>query len=192
MCEGGLVAIEIAHGLQVEGRQTGPVMLVDPPVIPAGFEKRQNTIDVRPDLSERLYQEVRGRYLEKTSDPNEYDDLPFNPDDPTQLHLATTVAMRTMVAFARYIPRPFTGTAEVIVSEDRASGFLHPQMPWHKLLSGRRIVHVVPWLHHELFRKGRKTVARLMKSMLEEAPASESFVEVQTRRAAKPAREARP
>jgi thioesterase domain-containing protein len=168
MCEGGLVAIEIARGLQGEGRQTGPVMLVDPPVIPAGYEKRQNTIDVRPDLSGRLYLEVRSRYLEKTSDPGEYDSLPFDPHDPKQLHLATVVAMRTMVAFARYVPRPFSGGAEVIVSEDRAPGFLHPQMPWHKLLSGPRVVHIVPGRHGEIFRARRKTVARLMKSMLDE------------------------
>jgi thioesterase domain-containing protein len=192
MCAGGFVAIELVRALQDEGRQTGPVLLVDPPVIPAGYEKRQNTTDIRPDLSGRLYQEVRSRYLEKTADPDEYDDLPFDPHDPKQLHLATLVAMRTMVAFAKYVPRPFSGATEVIVSENRAPGFLHPQMPWHKLLSGPRLVHIVPGHHSEIFRARRQTVARVMRSMLEEDPTSENLSKGQIRPAAALIAEARP
>lgn len=177
MCAGGFVAIELVRALRHDGRQTGPVILVDPPVIPAGYQKRQDTIDVPADLSGRLYQEVRSRYLEKTADPDEYDDLPFDPHDPKQLHLATVVAMRTMVAFARYVPRPFSDAVEVIVSKDRASVFLNPQMPWQNLLSGPSVVHIVPGRHAEIFRTHRATVARLMRSMLEEGTASETPVE---------------
>src|SRR5947208_10119340 len=36
MCAGCFIAIEIARALQEEGRQTGPIILVDPPVIPVG------------------------------------------------------------------------------------------------------------------------------------------------------------
>src|SRR5262249_19105672 len=83
----------------------------------------------------------------------------------------------TTVAFAKYVPRPFSGSVEVIVAQNRAPGFLHPQMPWHQLLSGPRMVHVVPWTHMELFKPGagRRTVARLMKFMLEEEPISENL-----------------
>jgi hypothetical protein len=175
MCAGGLIAIEIGRALQAEGRDTGPIMLVDPPVVPVGYEKRIGVIDASPDLMGRIYQEVRGRFLMKISDPDGYDDLPFDPRDPKQVHLAATVGVCTTLAFAKYIPRPFSGSAEVIISEDRAPGFLHPQMPWRKLLSGSRVVHVVPWSHRELFRAGRDTVARLMKSMLEEDPTSDSL-----------------
>jgi len=191
MCSGGLIAIEIGRALQAEGRETGPVILVDPPVIPIGYEKRTGAIDASPRVMERVYQELRGRLLDQTSDSDAYDDLPFDPRDPEQLHLAVRVGVSTALAFAKYVPQPFSGSAEVIVSESRAPGFVHPKMPWRKLLSGPRLVHVVPWSHMELFRAGRKTVARLMKSMLEEDPASASLPEPQMQLAPYPLSEAR-
>jgi thioesterase domain-containing protein len=177
MCAGCFIAIEIARALEQEQRLTGSVILVDPPVIPAGYELRQDTTDVKPELADRMYQEVRSRFIERLQDPDGYDDLPFDPQDPNQLHAAVVVATRTMVAFARYVPRPFSGAAEVIISQDRAAAFLHPRMPWSKVLFGSRLVHVVPWSHREMFRSGRKTVARLMKSALEEEPKSETVAE---------------
>lgn len=82
MCAGCFIAIEIARALQNEGRQTGPAILVDPPVIPVGYEHRQDTTDIEPELADRMYQEVRSRFLERLQDPNGYDDLPFDPQDP--------------------------------------------------------------------------------------------------------------
>jgi thioesterase domain-containing protein len=174
MCAGCMVAIEIARELQREGRQTGPVVLVDPPILGAGYEKRQKSVEVSPELKNRFYREVHGRINERMMEPN-CEDMPFDPRDPQQMQAAAEVAMRTTVAFARYVPQPFSGPAEAIVSEDRAIGFLHPKMPWHKLLPGPRVVHVLPCHHMELFGAGRKVVARLMKSVLDEDPASQSF-----------------
>jgi thioesterase domain-containing protein len=189
MCAGGMVAIEIARALQSEGRQTGPVILIDPPAIPHsartrfplcfGYEIRQNSIDIPPEVFVRFYREMRDNLLWRTSDPDAHDDLPFDPRDPQQLHLATMVGMRTTLAFLRYVPRPFSGSSKVVVSERRASRFVDPQMHWHKLLSGPRVVHVLPRTHGDLLKAGRKTVARLMKSMLEEDPASEVLAEPQ-------------
>jgi thioesterase domain-containing protein len=90
------------------------------------------------------------------------------------------VGIRTTLAFLRYVPRPFSGSSKVVVSERRASKFLDPQMHWHKLLSGPRVVHVLPGNHQNLLIADRKTIARLMKSMLEEDPASEVLAEQQT------------
>jgi thioesterase domain-containing protein len=170
MCAGCFIAIEIARALQDEGRQIGPAILLDPPVIPVGYEHRQDTTDIKPELADRMYQEVRSRFLERLQDPDGYDDLPFDPQDPKQLHAAVVVATRTMVAFARHVPRPFSGPVEVIISQDRSAAFLHPRMPWSKVLLGSRLVHIVPWSHREMFRSGRKSVARLMKSALEDEP----------------------
>jgi len=178
MCSGCMVAIEIARGLLDEGRQIGPVILVDPPVLTASYEKQSKTIDLSPEVQDRFVREVYHWFIKKKlrRDDSE-EDLPFDPRDPKQLHAAVMVATRTTVAFAKYVPRAFSGSVHVIVAKNRAPGFLHPQMPWHKLLSGPRVVHVVPWSHLELFRPGagRKTVARLMKFILEEAPLSESL-----------------
>jgi thioesterase domain-containing protein len=183
MCSGCMVAIEVARWLRDEGRQTGPVMLVDPPVLAASYEKRSKAIDLGPEVQDRFVRAVCGWFLEQKLHPDHCEELPFNPRDPKQLNSAVAVATRTTVAFAKYVPRPYSGSVEVIVAENRAPGFLHPEMPWCKLLSGPRVVHVVPWHHLELFLPGagRKTVARLMKFMLEEYPASESTTAQQMR-----------
>jgi thioesterase domain-containing protein len=192
MCSGGMVAIEIARGLRHEGRQTGPVILIDPPVLPVGYEHRPNTIDVSPELANRFLREVRVWLLQKISDPDDSENLPFNPRDHRQLQAAATVATRTTVAFAKYVPRPFSGSIHAILSENRASGFLHPQMPWRKLLPGPRVIHVVPWPHMELFQAGRQTVARLLKFMLDDDSWSENLALSQMPAAAYAMPEARP
>jgi thioesterase domain-containing protein len=182
MCEGGLAAIEIARELQKESRQVGPVILADPPHFPPGFKKINHTVDPRhPLVAARLYQQVRGQLLDHASYP--YNDMPFDPRDPEQLHLATLAGIGTMVALVKHMPAPFTGAVEVILSAERADGFLHPQMPWRQLLLGPRIVHVLPWNHTQLFRLGREQVGRLLKFMLEEEPpALEMLAERPTQR----------
>ena len=172
MCGGCMVAIEIARVLQSEGRETGPVILLDPPVLTPGYEKRQNTTDLGLDLATRFHKDVRRRLTGKMLDPDNSEELPFNPRDRTQMRLAVEVATRTTLALARYVPSPFSGPVDAIVAEGRAPGFLHPQMPWKKLLPELRVTHVLHCYHTELLRTGRKTVARLMKSMLEEDPAA--------------------
>ena len=151
-----MVAIEIARVLQSEGRETGPVILLDPPVLTPGYEKRQNRIDVDPELANRFHQDVRGLLVRKMLDPDNSEELPFDPRDPTQMHLAVEVATRTTLAFARYVPSPFSGPVDAIVAEGRAPGFLHPQMPWKKLLPGLRVTHVLHCYHTELLRPGAK------------------------------------
>jgi thioesterase domain-containing protein len=176
MCAGCMIAVEVARKLQEHGRQTGPLILADPPVVPYGYDKRERTVDPRqPHIAERLYRETRGKLLDKAS--RGLDDLPFDPADSEQLHAATLAAVSTLIAFSRYIPTPFSGPVEMIISAEHAPGFFHPLMPWHKLLPGPRVVHVLPWLHHELFGAGRKAVARLMRFMLEEEPTAGRPVE---------------
>jgi pimeloyl-ACP methyl ester carboxylesterase len=77
---------------------------------------------------------------------------------------------------------PFSSPAELILTPRGAASFFHPQLPWHKLLSGSRIVHVVPWDHEDLFRSGREDVARLLKFILEQVPTFEVFAESPTER----------
>jgi len=173
ICAGCMVAIEVARKLQDEGRQTGPVILVDPPVLSVGYEKRDTTADVSPEHARRFRKEVLSWILNKSLDPTNSEELPFDPRDPNQMNSAVALAVRTTIAFARHIPRQFSGPVDVIMSESRAAAFLHPQMPWRNLLPGLRVAHVLRWHHWELLRSARKTVARLVKSMLEEESAWE-------------------
>ena len=163
-------------------------------VLTANYEKLTKTLDLDPEVQDRFVKEVYYWLLGKKLHPADGEqDLPFDPRDPKQLQSAVAVATATTVAFAKYVPRPFSGAVEVIVAENRAPGFFHPQMPWHTLLCGPRVVHVVPWPHMELFQPGagRKTVARLMRFMLEEDSAWESQSTTRTRVAAQPIAEAR-
>ncbi len=179
MCSGCLIAIELARRLQKDGRQTGPLILADPPPVPFGYDKRRNTVDfARPQMAERMYQEVRANMLEKAS--YGYDALPFDPADPQQLHAATLAGIGSMVAFAKYVPTPFSGPTELIMSADRAPGFFHPMMPWHKLLPGPRVVHVLPCAHGEVFGAAREAVARLIRHILDEEPTSANLAAPET------------
>ena len=46
-------------------------------------------------------------------------------------------------------------SGQVILSDRRALGFFHPELPWHELLPGRRMAHVLPGGHIDLFGTGR-------------------------------------
>jgi thioesterase domain-containing protein len=168
MCTGCLAAIEIARELQREGRETGPVILADPPPVPPASNRNHKVNNVDPRAAHQLYQQAQRALLDHAARP--YNDMPFDAQDPKQLHAATLAGVSSLMTFSSHNPRPFPGPAALIISAERAPGFFHPQMPWHKLLPGPRIVHVLPWNHQELFRSGRETVARLLKFLLEQDP----------------------
>jgi len=181
MCSGCFAAVEIARSLQAQGRETGPVILADPPPMPPGVAAQNRRVDRgNPRIERQLYQQAERALLEHATRP--YNAMPFEATDPGELHLATLAGLSSLVAFAHYVPKPFSGSAALIVSAERAPGFFHPQMPWHKLLPGPRLVHVLPWHHQDLFRSGREAVARSLKFMLEEAAAFEIVTESQEER----------
>lgn len=179
MCEGSLAVLEIARELREMRRQVGPPILLDPPPIPPGYNKQNQTIDARqPEVAERLYQQVRRFLLDDASQP--YNDLPFDANDPRQIHLAILAGIGSVIAFARHIPRPYPGPAQVILSAERSTGFFHPEMPWPKLLPGPRMVQVLPFDHTPLLRAGREQLARALKFMIDEGPALERTAEHQS------------
>ena len=176
MCSGCLAAIEIARNLQKRGRQVGPVILADPPPVPFSHDKQTHAVDAdQPQVAQQLYNQVRRTLLDHAS--RAYNHLPFDAGNPQQVHAATLAGVGSLVAFAKYIPMPFSGPAELIISAERAPGFFHPQMPWHRLLSGPRTVHVLPWSHTDLFRGGRQAVARLLKFILDQPLAYDNGLE---------------
>jgi thioesterase domain-containing protein len=166
MCTGCMVAIEIARRFQENDRPTGPVILADPTPLPAGYDRPKPEVDHRdPRTAQQLYHQARRMLVEYASYP--YNQMPFDPGDAAQLHHAALAGVGSLVAFARHVPRPFPGAAELIISAEHAPGFFHPQMAWYKLLPGPRTVYVLPGRHRELFRDSREEVARLLKFMLD-------------------------
>jgi hypothetical protein len=68
-----------------------------------------------------------------------------------------------------------SGPAQLILSDHRALGFFHREMPWHVLLPGPRMVHVLPGGHIDLFGTGRQHVARAIRLMLEQGARLEAL-----------------
>src|SRR5207248_5448271 len=137
------------------GQTMGPVILADPPATPFGLSSRNQTVNAQdPLVRSHLYRRVRGQLMDHSS--QYYNDMPFAVGNEQQVHLATLAGIRVMVAASRHVPvETYPGSAAAILSSQRAAGFLHPEMPWSKLLSGKKAIHVLPYDHNEIFRSGR-------------------------------------
>ena len=181
ICEGGWAAIEITRELQAKGREVAPVILLDSPALPPGYNSQNRNVNLRhPMVAERLYQSVRHYLLTHASHP--FNETPFDPADPQQLHAATLAGVGSLVAFCRFVPKPFPGPVALIACPERAARFFDPQMPGCTLLRGPRLTLVLPWSHADFFVIGREHVARFVKYLLEESHAWESVAERQAQR----------
>lgn len=182
MCQGSVAAIEIARALRDRGRQVGPVILADPGVYPSArwrdLFKEDSTIDVQdPQIARRLYEQVRTHLLDHVSQP--FNDRPFDPADPGQVHFAVLAGVASIVAFTRHTPMSFAGPTEVVLSTSGATGFFNPQVPWPKILPGPRVVVVLPYDHTRLLRAGRDHLARAVKFLIDEGPELEKAAQQQ-------------
>lgn len=178
VCEGSLAALEVARGLQEQGRQVGPVILGDPQPVPPGYDRRNYTANIQdPVLIRHVHKRVCEALLEHASRP--YTDLPFDPNDPQQLDVAAAAGVATIIAFGRHVPRPYDGPVQLILSQERAPAFFSAQTPWQDLLRGPRMVHVVAWPHQEVFRSGREDFARALQFMIAQRGAWETPPEPQ-------------
>jgi thioesterase domain-containing protein len=168
MCVGGLIAIEIVRELQARDRKVGPVILADPPVVPRGFLEQVQRADPRqPQIARQLYDHVRRDFLDHAS--YSYNDMPFDCNNPEQMHLATLAGVGSLVALSKHVPTPFSGRAVLILSAARAPGFFHPKALWRMILPGPQTVHVLPWAPHvELFRSGLEQFTRIFNFVLKE------------------------
>jgi len=163
-CAGTLVAMELARALAVEGEHVGPVILVDPP--PALAPPAFRNLDPLGDRAvyQHLYASVEQAFR---SFAERFGQLPFDVNDPAQLHRAIEVGIGTVVMFSRYVPPRFDGVTECIVSAERAAGHFHPEGLWKHIVARPGRVHVIPGNHVELFYKYLDEVLRLVRFALE-------------------------
>jgi thioesterase domain-containing protein len=211
MCDGIWAAIELVRTLRQRGRQVGPVILVDPPIVARSYESEDAAADpapqivedaavievtrklqekarsaglpppgnrpdlknLKPEVERQLYQQVQRQLLGYASRP--YLAMPFDIADEQQLHLAVLAGVGSVIAFCSHLPTPLSSPAQLILSDHRALGFFHREMPWHVLLPGPRMVHVLPGDHIDLFGTGRQHVARAIRLMLEQGPRFEAL-----------------
>jgi thioesterase domain-containing protein len=167
MCEGSLAIMEIATALREQGRQVGPVILIDPQPVPPGYDRRNYVVDVNdPGVARNLHRRASEALLQHAAHP--YNDLPFDAHDESELDMAASAAIASLTAFGRHVPRPYIGPSHLILSAERAPDFFHAQTPWRDLLRGPQTIHVLPIEHQELFRTGREHFARTLKFMVTE------------------------
>ena len=168
-CAGGLLAIDIARTLADEGAQIAGVLLIDPPALPFGGER-----DRAGERSPRVLQQLYDNALDSLRRKTEWVNLPFDFRDPRRMHIAATVAVLTAVALSGYQPQPFAGPVELIVSAKRAPAYFQPDLPWQKILTGSRRLHVLPGDHFAMARAEYGELLRLLRFVLDGAAAAES------------------
>jgi thioesterase domain-containing protein len=162
-CSGGIGTIEIARRLSESGQQIGAMILVDPPPLPFGNGGPQ-VVDDRPEVFQQLYENAQKVFRRKAAS---MDHAPFDMRDPGKMHKAVVAGIKTAIAFSRFRPAPYAGATEIIVSTARAPAYLQPELPWQRILTGPRRIHVLPGTHLEIFNTHLGEVSRLMRFMLD-------------------------
>jgi thioesterase domain-containing protein len=160
-CWGNLAALELATELLARGFEMGPLVLVDPPRVPVG----QVAVEVNEETKRQLYDYTHGLLTKMAKIP--YLETPFDVNDPEQLHHAVLTGMASMAAVSKFTPRPFLGTAELILSVDSAPQFFGRNRPWQRVLPNPPMIHVMPYGHTEMLHNYRFDLARLFRLSLE-------------------------
>lgn len=169
MCVGAVMALELARELLAAGEHVAPVILLDPPDLPPGYQQLRLAPELHL-LPTRIYEQLHNNTRESLQrSALRHGGLPFDVEDPRQLHAAATVGVATLVAFSRHRLAPFHGATECFLSEQRALAHFNPAMPWRGLLLGPRVVHVLPGDHDSLFDPSRDDLWRMIGFSVEAA-----------------------
>jgi thioesterase domain-containing protein len=155
-CWGSLIALELATQLLNRGCQLGPLVLIDPPRVPF----RKAVADVSEETTRKLYEYTRGTLIKMSK--AWFLELPFDVSDPDQLHIAVLAAMASITALSKFIPRPYFGSVEFILSSDSAAPFFARENPWQRILPNPPVSHVMPFGHNEMIQQNRFEVAGLI------------------------------
>lgn len=155
-CWGSLIALELATQLLSKGCQVGPLVLMDPPRVPF----RRTLADVSEETTRQLYEYTRGTLIKMSK--AWFLELPFDVSDPDQLHVAVLTAMASITAISRFIPRPYLGSVEFILSSETAAPFFARENPWQKILPNPPVSHVMPFGHNEMMQQNCFEVAKLI------------------------------
>jgi thioesterase domain-containing protein len=162
VCSGGFVAMELAQALAGQGETVGPVILLDPPPAPCTFGHPDPTGD--PAIYRQLYLGVERVFR---SFSHQFGYLPFDVNDPVQLHRAIEVGIQTLVTLCRYVPPRFERATVLIASVERAFGYLHPQSPWQKIVPNPGRMHLIGGSHADLLYQHLDEVLRILRFVLD-------------------------
>ena len=160
---GGLVAFEMARALAAEGEEVELLALFDTPAPRRLRRLRQ------PDRRERILRfagdlgglGARNPVLDAdtVSGDEPLEDLFHRVRDaglvPPGLRFEEVVGLyrvfeSNLLAAGRYRPRPYAGSLELFVSEERAADASRPDSGWGRLAKGGVRVHQVPGDHYSI------------------------------------------
>lgn len=174
LCQGGKVAVEVARILAAQGGQVRPVLLLDPGATPHKKAEGLATIaraEMLAAIREQWLEIARRAVLHHATTM----EIPlFDHRDPAQLAIAARVGAATSKAISRFVPEPYSGAAELIVSSRRAPGFFAPDHDWQRLLCGPRTTHVIEGSHAELLHSNGPQVHMLIRFYLDTAQRGQS------------------
>jgi thioesterase domain-containing protein len=125
-CDGSRVAIEVARELMASGRQVGPVLLLDPSIVPHQTPAALARLELelqKPAMRQQMTDQARRSVRMLNQD---LDQKLFDSADPAQLEIATKVGAATALALLRHVLTPFFGEVEMVLSAQRAPRFFDP------------------------------------------------------------------
>jgi len=168
-CAGAFLAMDLARTLAAEGERVGSVILVDPPLVPRNRQMLGN-LPASPREDRALYRQLYASVELSLRDyASRFSDLPFDANDPAQLHRAIDAGIAMVEMFCRHVPSPFDGPTEFIISEERAFGHFHPEAPWRRIVARPGRIHVFPGKHSEFFYSHLDNVLALIQFALDSA-----------------------
>src|SRR5579872_2966861 len=167
ICAGSFVAMGLARALAEAGERVGAAILVDPPPVPFYQLPGHRDIDLKADR--RVYQQLAGNVEQTFRLVARQFELPFDVSDPVQLQRAIEVGVTMAMNFGRYVPPPFDGPTEFIISDERAFSHFHPQGPWKSIVTRPGRFHVIPGRHSEFFYSNLDEILRLVQFALDSA-----------------------
>jgi oxalate---CoA ligase len=196
-CNGGVVAYEIARGLEARGRNVGPLILVAATAANGPFrdlrrlaERFGRTVGISSDAQHRLFLGARSRLLQlaqlRHAPISAYVRFLFRQAHHVlrRFQPQSTLGPADLAPFehmgsvmARYVPETYTGPVHHIWGKDDVPLLPNdPSMGW-KSIASQLNLYVIPGDHFTVVTREYKRVAQIMRHALDRFTYGQSSVE---------------
>ena len=125
LCAGSLVTIEMAKKLREANETVGPLLLIDPPVVPPGdrpwstrmprlLRVGRRKLFFRMRSNKKKFKDLRERHAQGR--------IALDPNDASSMNAAVRVAIDFELALIKYKLKPYDGPALILGSAKRLAG----------------------------------------------------------------------
>jgi amino acid adenylation domain-containing protein len=125
LCAGSLVTIEMAKQLREADETVGPLLLIDPPVIPPGDRPWSTRLPRLLRVGRRkLFFRMRSnkKKFKALRERHALGRIELNPNDVSSMNAAVRVAIDFELALIKYKLKPYDGPALILGSSKRLAG----------------------------------------------------------------------